>query len=246
MDHPFFSFNIPFASFSSSHWCTLAVFVGLLALVIKLGQKLSGGQNLWLGRGIAVFLTITVLIFSWIHSYNGLFNHKVDLPLSICNLFALLAPLLFWHPNFRRFEIIYFLVLCGTFQAMLTPDLYAGFPSYGFFKYWIVHGGLVILVIHHLLAFKLIPEAKSMLRTFVWLNIYLLALIPINLGLDANYLYMMSKPINPSILDYFGPWPFYILVCEVLAIGFFAVAYVPIFVGKKYFSGAATIGPGNS
>ena len=246
MDHPFFSFDIPFASFSSSHWWTLAVLVGLLALVIKLGQKLSGGQNLWLGRGIADFLTITVLIFSWIHSYNGLFNHKVDLPLSICNLFALLAPLLFWHPNFRRFEIIYFLVLCGTFQAMLTPDLYAGFPSYGFFKYWIVHGGLVILVIHHLLAFKLIPEAKSMLRTFVWLNIYLLALIPINLGLDANYLYMMSKPINPSILDYFGPWPFYILVCEVLAIGFFAVAYVPIFVGKKYFSGAATIGPGNS
>ena len=246
MDHPFFSFDIPFASFSSSHWWTLAVFVGLLALVIKLGQKLSGGQNLWLGRGIAVFLTITVLIFSWIHSYNGLFNHKVDLPLSICNLFALLAPLLFWHPNFRRFEIIYFLVLCGTFQAMLTPDLYAGVPIYGFFKDWILHVGLVILVIHHLLAFKLIPEAKSMLRTFGCLNIYLLALIPINLGLDANYLYMMSKPINPSILDYFGPWPFYILVCEVLAIGFFAVAYVPIFVGKKYFSGAATIGPGNS
>jgi hypothetical integral membrane protein (TIGR02206 family) len=241
MDHPFFSFDIPFASFSASHWWTLLVFALILALTTRGGQKLNPVQNLWLGRAIAIFLSITVVIFSWIHSANGLFNYKVDLPLSICNLFAGLAPLLFWQPSFRRFEVIYFLVLCGTFQAMLTPDLYAGFPSYGFFKYWIVHGGLVILVIHHLLAFQLIPRATGMVRTFVWLNLYLLALVPVNLILDANYFYMMEKPINPSILDYFGDWPFYILVCEVLAMGFFAIAYVPIVLGKKYFAKAATI-----
>jgi hypothetical integral membrane protein (TIGR02206 family) len=244
MDHPFFSFDIPFASFSPSHWWTLGVFVLILALTIRVGQKLSPAQNLWLGRAIAIFLSITVVVFSWIHSANGLFNYKVDLPLSICNLFALLAPLLFWQPNFRRFEVIYFLVLCGTFQAMLTPDLYAGVPSYGFFKYWIVHGGLVVLVIHHLLAFQLIPQANGMVRTFIWLNLYLLALVPVNLILGANYFYMMEKPINPSILDYFGDWPFYILVCEVLAMGFFAIAYVPIVLGKKYFAEAVTITTG--
>ena len=104
-----------------------------------------------------------------------------------------------------------------------------------------MHGGLVILVIHHLLAFRLIPQAKSMLRTFVWLNIYLLLLIPVNLGLDANYFYLMEKPLNPSLLYYLGPWPFYILVCEILAMGFFAIAYVPIYISKKYFSAGATI-----
>jgi uncharacterized membrane protein YwaF len=104
----------------------------------------------------------------------------------------------------------------------------------------------VILVIHHLLAFKLVPEAKSMLRTFGWLNIYLLLLIPVNVSLDANYFYLMEKPLNPSILDYFGPWPFYILVCEVLAMGFFAVAYVPIYVGKKYFATGFTMDSANS
>jgi uncharacterized membrane protein YwaF len=82
-----------------------------------------------------------------------------------------------------------------------------------------------------------------MLRTFMWLNLYLLLLIPVNLTLDANYFYLMEKPLNPSILDYFGPWPFYILVCEALAMGFFAIAYVPIYIGKKYFPAAATIDP---
>ena len=108
MDHLFFSFDIPFASFSSSHWWTLVVFTGILALTIKIGGRLGAEQNLWLGRLLALFLSVTVVIFSWIHSYNGLFNYKVDLPLSICNLFALLAPLLFWQPNFKRFEVIYF------------------------------------------------------------------------------------------------------------------------------------------
>jgi uncharacterized membrane protein YwaF len=51
----------------------------------------------------------------------------------------------------------------------------------------------------------------------------------------------MEKPLNPSLLYYLGPWPFYILVCEILAMGFFAIAYVPIFISKKYFSAGATI-----
>ena len=241
MDHLFFSFDIPFQSFSTDHWWALCAFFVFLSLVIKIHGSLSKAQNLWLARSIGIFLSATVLLFSWIHWANGLFNYRVDLPLSICNLFALLAPLLFWQPNFKRFEVIYFLVICGTFQAMLTPDLYAGFPSYGFFKYWIVHGGLVILVIHHLLAFDLVPRAKGMLITFVWLNAYLVLLTPLNLWLGSNYFYLMDKPINPSILDYFGPWPFYIVICEIVAMGFFAVAYVPIFVGKKYISGSTTI-----
>ena len=241
MDHLFFSFDIPFKSFSTDHWWALTTFIICLSLIIAISTKLKPQHNLWLARIIAILLSVTVLGFSWIHWLNGLFNYRVDLPLSICNLFALLAPLLFWQPNFKRFEVIYFLVICGTFQAMLTPDLYAGFPSYGFFKYWIVHGGLVILVIHHLLAFDLVPRAKGMLITFVWLNAYLVLLTPLNLWLGSNYFYLMDKPINPSILDYFGPWPFYIVICEIVAMGFFAVAYVPIFVGKKYISGSTTI-----
>jgi uncharacterized membrane protein YwaF len=80
-----------------------------------------------------------------------------------------------------------------------------------------------------------------MITTFIWLNVYLLSLIPLNLWLDANYFYIMEKPINPSILDYFGPWPVYILAAEALAFVFFAIAYVPIAVAKKYFINPATI-----
>ncbi|MCT2529269.1 TIGR02206 family membrane protein [SAR92 clade bacterium H921] len=237
----FFRVDIPFTSFSLSHWLVLVVFVFLLATIVLLGRNLTRQQNLLLARALSVFMSASVVIWAVLHLVFDRFNVAVDLPLSLCNLFALIAPLLFWNPDHRRFEVIYFMVMCGTFQAIITPDLYVGFPGYGFFKYWIVHIGLVLVVVHYLLVFRLYPRPQAMITSFVWLNIYLLSLVPVNLWLDANYFYMMEKPINPSILDYFGPWPVYILVSEALAFVFFAVAYVPIAVAKKYFINPATI-----
>lgn len=230
----FFRGDIPFNSFSQTHIFTILFSLALLISLIIAGRRLSQSQNLFIGRCIAVFLSLTVIIFMALHMHFDRFDSSVDLPLSICNLFAFLAPLLFWNPNAKRFEVIYFAVMSGTFQAIITPDLYVGFPTYGFFKYWICHVGLVILVIHYLLSFQLRPRAKGILITFAWLNIYLLAIIPINLLLDANYFYLMKKPINPSILDLFGPWPTYLLVSEVLAMAFFTVAYLPVIWINRY------------
>lgn len=230
----FFRGDIPFSSFSQTHIFTMLLSLALLFLLIGAGRRLTQVQNLLIGRCMAVFLSLTVVVFIVLHIHFDRFEITVDLPLSICNLFAFLAPLLFWNPNPKRFEVIYFAVMSGTFQAIITPDLYVGFPTYGFFKYWICHVGLVIIVIHYLLSFQLRPRAKGIFITFAWLNIYLLAIIPINLLLDANYFYLMKKPINPSILDLFGPWPTYLMVSEVLAMVFFAIAYLPIMWLNRY------------
>jgi hypothetical integral membrane protein (TIGR02206 family) len=237
----FFSNDIPFTSFSVSHLGAVVVFIACLLVFAKSARQLSDHQNLLLTRAASIFLSLTVIAWTAIHLAYGRFDAAFDLPLSICNLFAVAAPMLFWQPNRKRFEIVYFFVLAGTLQAIITPDPDGGFPSYGFFKYWFVHCGLVAVVVHHLLAFDLYPQARGILRTFGWLNIYILCLIPINLWLGSNYFYMMNKPVNPSLLDYFGPWPIYILVTECLAMGFFAVAYLPIFWTRKLRTKMATI-----
>jgi len=232
-DLGFLKNDIPFNAFGQTHMITLLVSVVLLTLLVVIGRRLSRQQNLWVGRCIALFLALTVVAYSALNIGFKRFDIATDLPLSTCNLFAILAPWLFWNPNRKLFEILYFLTIAGTLQAVITPDLYVGFPTYGFFKYWITHVGLVILVIHYLLSFELYPTAKGILRTFGWLNIYILALVPINLLLDANYFYLMAKPVNTSILDFFGPWPIYILVTELLAMGFFALAYLPVLAIKQ-------------
>lgn len=239
----FFSNDIPFTSFSVAHLVAVVVLIACLLVFAKSARQLNDHQNLLFTRVASIFLSLTVLVWTAIHLAYGRFKAAFDLPLLICNLFAVAAPILFWQPNRKRFEIVYFFVLAGTLQAIITPDPDGGFPSYGFFKYWFVHCGLVLVVIHHLLAFDLYPQARGILRNFVWLNIYILCLIPINLWLGSNYLYMMNKSINPSLLDYFGPWAIYILVSECLAMGFFVVAYLPIFWTRKLRTKMATIDP---
>lgn len=241
-NNDFVNNDLPFSSFSQDHFGAVLVFFFCLIFFVVAGRCLSHHKNLLLTRVTSVFLSFTVIAWTLVHASYGRFDPSVNLPLSICNLFALIAPLLFWHPNERRFEVIYFFILSGTLQAIVTPDPSSGFPSYSFFKYWITHCGLVVIVVHHHLAFRLYPRPKGILRTFGWLNIYILCLLPFNIWLEGNYFYMMQKPAHPTLLDYFGPWPIYIIVTEALAMLFFALAYIPIIFTRKYYLNMDTIG----
>jgi hypothetical integral membrane protein (TIGR02206 family) len=229
----FFRDDIPFSAFGHSHMVTALLSLGLLVALLYVSARLDRQQNLIIGRWLSMLLAATVVIYTGLNIALDRFDIAKDMPLSTCNLFAILAPWLFWRPVLRYFEVVYFLVMAGTLQAVISPDLYVGFPTYGFFKYWITHVGLVVIVIHYMVNFELYPTGKGILKTFLWLNIYVLALMPINLLLDANYFYLLEKPVNASVLDYFGPWPIYILVAEILAMGFFAIAYLPVVVVKR-------------
>jgi len=232
-DLVFFKDDIPFDAFGQTHLITLLISLSLLIALLLVGRRLGREQNLIIGRFIALILILTMAIYIALNIGFSRFDLTEDLPLYPCNLFAILAPWLFWNPNRKLFEIAYFVIMAGTLQAVITPDLYVGFPTYGFFKYWIIHVGLVLLVIHYMVNLQLYPTFRGIFTTFVWLNIYALAIMPINLLLDANYFYLMEKPAGASILDFFGPWPLYILVTELLAMGLFAITYMPVLVVKR-------------
>lgn len=222
-----------FQAFGDQHFTVLGVFSLCLIGVFFAARHLSLPQNLLLSRYFAFFIFLTVAVWSLIKIYFDRFNLLVDLPLSLCNLIAVFAPLLFWRPHRRRLEVMYFLIMVGTLQALLTPDLYVGFPSNEFFKYWIVHGGLILLVLHNIFSFQFYPRFKGVLITFGWINLYSAILYPLNLALGANYFYLLKKPGSASILDFLGPWPIYIFAAELVAVALFAVAYLPFSLIKE-------------
>ena len=49
----------------------------------------------------------------------------------------------------------------------------------------------------------------------------------VNVAWGTNYLYLCSKPVNPTLLDRFGPWPLYIVVVDALALGVFWLLELP-------------------
>lgn len=218
-----------FTPFGTQHLAAvIATVLAAIALPICARRYLPAHARLYLLRGFALAISAGVITWRLYLALVGQFDWRTDLPLNFCNLAGLLVPVLMWTPNRKVHEFLYYMVLAGTLQAILTPDLEQAFPHFGYFAYWIVHSGLVVYVILVTATMRLVPSLKGILRTFVWLNVYAAAIYGFNAVLGTNYMYMTHKPPTPTLLDVFGPWPWYILVCEGAALVLFLLSYLPV------------------
>ena len=231
---PFFTYNQDFMLFGTQHLIVMALMLFLCtSLPLYAKRYLNQTQQLWLSRGMALAIAIWALLYIVIKLWLGDFDYQTDLPFDICNIVALTLPFLMWNPSFRVHEIIYFWILAGTLQGIITPHLFNGFPNYIFFKYWFVHAGLVIYAIYTTVVFDLRPNWRSIWRSFLVLQAYVLFVLIINLMIGSNYIYVLRKPPTASALDYLGPWPIYLIVVEGIAIILFIILYLPVWVANK-------------
>ena len=70
-------------------------------------------------------------------------------------------------------------------------------------------------------------------NAIIVVNAYLLFTGIINYMIGSNYFYTHHKPPPPTLLDVLGPWPWYILAVDGLAVVLFLLAGLPFWVGKK-------------
>lgn len=181
---------------------------------------------------LGCFVSVTVISFHVYQMCFDAYDFKIDLPLYLCSLMAVLIPLFTYYRKYWMFEILVFWIIGGTVQGIITPDIPIGFPSFDFFRYWIVHLGLLVIIFYFIFVFKMKPKLKSIIKSVIALQVYVVLMISINYLLNANYSYLNKKPEAASVLDYFGVWPYYILVCELIIIPLFLIIYL-IFRGFK-------------
>ncbi|BAO74712.1 hypothetical protein WPG_0482 [Winogradskyella sp. PG-2] len=77
------------------------------------------------------------------------------------------------------------------------------------------------------------PVLKSVFKSFLALQLYVVLMIGLNYLLDANYFYLRKKPKSASVLDYFGEWPYYILVVQLIIIPLFLIIYLSFYLSEK-------------
>jgi uncharacterized membrane protein YwaF len=65
-------------------------------------------------------------------------------------------------------------------------------------------------------------------RAMIGVNIFAALVGPFDYLCKTNYFYLLSKPANPSLLDFLGPWPVYIAGTEVVALILFLLLYLPV------------------
>lgn len=232
----------PFVNFSGMH-----LFMVALTAVLSVGLPLFATRyltergRLVLGRALALWISFAAVGSIVLRRFLGEFAPLTDIPLNICPLTATLLPLLVWTPRQRIHEILYFFVLVGTLQGVLTPDLAQNAPHYMFFRYWSLHAGLVVAVIYFTTTFGLYPTPRSILRAFGWLQAHLAVVMLVNLAFGTNFMYLMQKPPTRTLLDVLGPWPWYLLAGEALAFALFLLVYLPVHVARRSSPAAAPV-----
>ena len=185
---------------------------------------------------LAIFISLTVISFHIYKISQGGYNFRTDLPLYLCSLLGLIIPVFTYYKRNWMYEILLFWIIAGTTQAIATPDILVGFPSFEFFRYWIVHLGLVIVILYATIVLNYKPTLKSVFKSILALQVYLIFMVLVNYVLDANYFYLNSKPESASILDYLGEWPLYIIVAQLVLVPYFLLIYLPFHLTKKKVS----------
>lgn len=196
-------------------------------------RKLTNFQQRIVYNLFGWFVSLTVATFHIYFISLGNYNIQTDLPLYLCSFIALLIPVFTYYRKYWMYEILLFWIIAGTLQGVITPDIAEGFPSFDYFRYWVVHLGLLIIVFYATLVFRMRPTFKSIFKSILALQLYVAMMVIVNRLLNANYFYLNEKPQSASLLDYFGEWPYYIIITQLILIPYFLIIYLPFYFTKR-------------
>lgn len=219
---------------SIQHVLPILLAIVFCVLIIRYSnRKLSLKQKDILFKILGIFVSLTIVVFHTYQVSQGGYSVSKDLPLFLCSFLALIIPVFTQYRKYWMYEILVFWVIAGTSQGVLTPDIAEGFPSFDYFRYWIVHLGLLSIIFYATFVLRMRPRLKSVFKSFLTLQVYMFVLMGINYLLKSNYSYLNRKPESASVLDFLPEWPYYILVVEVLIIPIFLIIYLPFYIFKK-------------
>lgn len=215
-----------FKLFGLPHFAILAAIpaaAALLSVIARREPKRSRAMAAVLGAGLAAN---EIVWYAWRVDKEG-FRFPGGLPLELCDLTLWLTVISALTLSPAIFEFAWLAGLGGALMAVLTPDLWAAPLSYPTIYFFVAHGGIIAILLFLVWSGLSRPRPGCILRAMIWLNAYAVLVGAFNLIFHTNYMYLCNKPASASLLDYFGPWPLYLIGGEVTAGIMFWLLWLP-------------------
>ena len=186
---------------------------------IFVGRFLNKKQNSFVLYTMGVILMFSS-IYSPLRSYlSGNWNIATDLPLHLCGISALICSVLpFLKRKQALFDFVFYTGIIGGIMSMLTPQMNSFDGSqFAYLEYYVRHSIILVMPIFLLQNYGMELSRKSMINTFLNLNILLIIIMPFNFYVGGNYMYLAEPPQvnNPLVI---GEWPYYVLWFEVFLV----------------------------
>ena len=224
----------PFELFGTGHLVALAIIAGVIVFLIW-GWHDPGEAAKRRGRYliVAIFL-LNEAGWHGFHILHGSWTIREHIPFHLCGISIWSSIFILLTRNYRLYEIVFFFGIAGATQALITPAAGDyGFPHFRAFQTLISHGMIVIAMVYMTTIEGFRPTWGSIVRAMIFLNVYLVFVHGVNSLIGSNYMYTMGKPATASLFDVMGPWPWYLVTAEFLAVALFVLLYLPFALGDR-------------
>ncbi len=221
-----------FRILGASHVGAVAFFVALNVLIIVLRVRIRDSA---LDQALRVLIASLLLVNElglslWRLRYR-VWTIQTSLPLHLCGVSVLLAALMLYTRSFAIFELTYFWAMGGALQGLLTPDVEGwDLPHFRFITTFLSHGLIVTANLYMVFVLDMRPTFVSYLKSIAVVNAYAVAMLLFNRATGANYGFLCRKPDPPTLFDLLGPWPWYLLSLEAIALVLSFLFLVPFIV----------------
>lgn len=217
-----------FVLFSLEHLIAITVlFISLLLLYMFRNVLARPFTNILLfERLFAISLLIMEVSYHLILILEGKWSFSESLPLHLCSLSLFCSCFLLWTGSKRLYDFIFFAGMGGALQAVLTPSIIVHFPDFKFIQFFYVHIGIILTAFYLLWVKGYRPTFKGIIQTMLVLNIIFPFIFILNILVQGNYMFLREKPINGSLLDFLGPYPWYIISLEIVAFSIFVLVWL--------------------
>jgi hypothetical integral membrane protein (TIGR02206 family) len=150
------------------------------------------------------------------------------LPLWLCSVTSWTMPLLLIFRRKWYYEWVYFMGIIGASMALLTPDLAQyGFPHFRFIEFFTLHGTIIVSIVYMTVVEGFRPTWGSIPKAVIVTDLFWAFCAMVNSRIGSNYLYTQGKLPTPSLLDYLGPHPYYLIWMEVIGVALCILLYLP-------------------
>ncbi len=225
MSEPYY----PFVRWSAEHLWALGLTLAAAVAILCIGAGLRPKGRYVICKVLALIVAVQFISeFTW-RAFSGAYGSwQYNLPLHFCSFMSIFAFIALWWRWRPACTLVYFGVLVGSIQGLITPAMANGYPSAAFFVFFIAHGLLLIVALSVPVLIGWRAKGYDDVKALLLMDAYVLFIIPVNIYLGTNYGYTQQVPIPGTILDYLGTAPWYYLWAQLPVLAVFRLLMLPV------------------
>lgn len=215
-----------FVLFGPAHFVFLAA-IPVAAFLLTRAARGSPARGRVIRLAVGWFLLVNELVWYSFRLITEGVRFPEGLPLNLCDLSLWLTVAALLTLNRWAYEPAWFAGQAGAAMAVLTPELWAPTWSYPTIYFFTAHGGIIAAMLFLVFSRQARPGPHAIWKGLLVLHVWAAFVGAFNTVFRTNYMFLCAKPSAASLLDYMGPWPWYIAAGDLLAVLLFLLLALP-------------------